>query len=596
MSTSGSPPRKRPRSETLTLTPGSEDGSVWAVGRYTLECVQTYLSSLRAVSTNLDSLADPLNWISLPFPSLLRSPIQSLDVPTGQYRITHMGRPTFSTIVSQIQRLDRQIPRPIVLLSTYGAGTSHLLAVLASFLFSQGKRVVFLPESPLVADDPILWLKLAFALPFADLPEGLVRISQFRTTDDFLEFTRGWREDIYFLVDGFDRLEGSLKEAILALTSSHFHVYTACTLAPTSTRAVSPIRIPSGLTSDEFADWMTHFEGQVLNCNATNLAYLQDLTGGIPALHRRLLEFPGAQFSSELAIEYRMGREFQTLADNITEFHTNAVENFTRPEKSRYLQLMSACLTETIPEIRPGSNTGLYDPRYFYFDDDGRGHCVCGLARDTMIPLLRMEDLNVFTSDAWYSAVRCGRPSTRNSAIAQICLTRIGAGGLTQADAQGHAMRVCTFRQNPVFGWMFEEAWRSPRGTSSFLCIPGSEVCTVLNAVILRINPSHKTAHLLPLQISTAQTCTDLASLFFAVTWHRWEAAIKDEGFKVVNTFVCVDSHTPESADVISAATALRDKVTFISPQYTVRNLTVGLLDPKLGRILQGDKYQTPPV
>jgi hypothetical protein len=277
----------------------------------------------------------------------------------------------------------------------------------------------------------------------------------------------------------------------------------------------------------------------------------------------------------------------------------------------RYLQLMSACLTESIPEIRPGSNTALYDPRYFYFDSEGRGHCICGFAADLLVPLLRTEDLSLFTSDAWYSSVRSGSCSTRDSAIVQICLTRIGAGGLTQADALGNAMRICAFRQDPGFGWMFEEAWKAPRGMSSFLCIPSSEVCKFLSAIILRINPSDRTAHLIPLQITTSLICTDLASLFFAVVWHRWEAAIKQEGFKVVNTFVCVDSLTPESAEAMTQSTALRDKVKvrfptnprlplrhnpqILSPSYAVRNLNVGQLDPKLGRILEGDKYQTPP-
>jgi chromosomal replication initiation ATPase DnaA len=33
--------------------------------------------------------------------------------------------------------MDRQIPGPVVLLATYGAGKSHLLSALASFLFAE---------------------------------------------------------------------------------------------------------------------------------------------------------------------------------------------------------------------------------------------------------------------------------------------------------------------------------------------------------------------------------------------------------------------------------------------------------------------------
>jgi hypothetical protein len=156
-----------------------------------------------------------------------------------------------------------------------------------------------------------------------------------------------------------------------------------------------------------------------------------------------------------------------------------------------------------------------------------------------MVPLLRLQDLDLFTADAWYSAVRSGRPTIRDSAIVQICLSRIGLGGLTHADAQGNSMRICAFRHDPDFSWIFSEAWKSPRGMSSFLCIPGPEVY-MLNAVIVRINPSDKTAQLIPLQITTSLTCVELATRFFAVLWHQWENAIKEEGFKVTKPSLCL--------------------------------------------------------
>ncbi|KAJ7709551.1 hypothetical protein B0H17DRAFT_229302 [Mycena rosella] len=590
---SESPPRKRPRSETLT---NDSDDSLASLGRYTAEHVETYLTSLRAVSADLSTFADPSNFSSLPFPSLLRSSIPSLHPPTGQYNFNHMGRPVFSTIVSQVQRLDRQIPSPVALLGTYAAGKSHLLAALASFLFAQGKRVVFIPESTLLNDDPVFWLRLAFALPFADLPGTTQRIMQFKTTDEFIEFARGRREDLYFLVDGPDRLERQSKDLVLALTSSHFYIYTSYALDPRMPirDGFASIRIPSGLTGSEGGEWRRHFESQLPLLTDQYFSFLEDLTGLAPGLLTPLSEFRGQDWG-EISLKYRAMWIFNVIADEVAEF-TTTVETFSPAQKSRYLKLMSACLTETIPEIRPGSNTALYDPRYFYFDSDNRGHCACGLARDTMIPVLRLEDLDLFTSDAWYSGVRTGCRSIRDTAILQICLTRIGAGGLTQADAAGNTMRICAFRQDPIFGWMFEEAWKSPRGMTSFLCIPGAEVCKFLSAVILRINPGDKTCHLIPLQITTSQVCTELASLFFGVVWHRWEQSIQHEGFKVVNTYVCVDSRTPESADVITQSTAFRDKVRFVSPQYTARNLSVAVLDPKLGRILEGDKYQSPPA
>lgn len=109
-----------------------------------------------------------------------------------------------------------------------------------------------MPESSLVADDPVFWFKLAFALPFADHPQTMQKIMRFKTTDDFIEFTRGCREDIYFLVDDFDRLERDLRDIISALASSHFFIHTACALDTPTTRGSAPIRIPSGLAPVSF--------------------------------------------------------------------------------------------------------------------------------------------------------------------------------------------------------------------------------------------------------------------------------------------------------------------------------------------------------
>ncbi|KAJ7685476.1 hypothetical protein DFH06DRAFT_44323 [Mycena polygramma] len=592
---STSPPRKRSRSE-LTLTTDSEDVNGMGcgyIGRYTSETIQAHLTSLRAASIDLETLIDPSKSASLLFPSLLKSSVQSLDA-AGQYTFLHMGRPIFSTVATHVERLDRQIPSPLALVGTFGCGKTHLLAVLASFLFAQGKRVVFIPDCYLVAEDPIYWLKLAFALPFADLPHTLQKIMQFKTTDDFVEFTRSSREDIYFLVDGFDQLQCQLKKVIPALASSHFFIYTAYavdTQAPTSPR-VSLIRIPSGISSPlEILGWIRLFESDLpINLNPD---FLVHNCGGNPTLLRALSDFRLTDFNT-ICLKYRANRHLQTMADNVIAFHSG-VENLPEAQRFRYRQLMTACITETVPEIRAGSYGDLYDHRYFYFDEEGRGYCATGFIRDILMPLLRLEDLDLFTSDPWYAGVRTGRKSIRDSAIVQICLSRICMGGLTQADAQGNAMRICTFRQEPNFNWMFEHAWKSPHTVSSFLCLPGPEVYMV-DAVILRINPSEKTAHLIPLQITTSLTCIVVATRFFAILWHKWESTIKEEGFKVVNTFVCIDSLTPESADVNATATGFREKCRFVSPEYSVRTLNAGQIDPKLGRILQGDKYESPPA
>ncbi|KAJ7219585.1 hypothetical protein GGX14DRAFT_436816 [Mycena pura] len=567
-----SPPRKRAR---------SEDGAI-SIGRHTSDSIHRFHTHLRAQSADLKTLTDSYHCVSLVFPSLLRT---SIRIFPGQHErmFSHMGLPIVQEIGEQIQCL--QAPSSLVLLGTYGAGKSHLLSVLASFLFAQGKRVVFLPECPLIAEDTVFGLKLAFSVAFADDPQTMQRILLFNTTSDFVQFARECHPDIYFLVHGFDQVGRDFRDVITATTASHFFIYTAYALDTLTSRHAPSVRIRSGFTSDEFAQWVHHYEDQLPIGIKNYMPYIEYISGGVPYFLYPLFGFGGKKCVDSLS-QYRMGPHFETLVDQVAEGIT-ATEKHTASQKSRYSQLMNACLTETIPEARPGANAALYDPRYFYFDKDRKGHCVCGVARDVMIDFFRAAgDMSLFTSDAWYTCVRSGNPnpSLRQSAIVQICLTRIGVGGLSQADAQGHAMRILTFRHTPNFGAMFEEAWSAPH------------VCKFVSAVILRISPRDKMAHLIPLQVAVGQglTCVDLATSFFAVVWHQWEAAIREEGFNVVNTFVCIDSLAPESEEVIRMSNDFREKVKFVSPAYTVRNLNAAQLDPKLGRILKPEEFPVP--
>jgi hypothetical protein len=195
--------------------------------------------------------------------------------------------------------------------------------------------VVFLPESCLVADDIIFWLKLAFALPFADLPATMQRILQFKNTEDFVEFTRCCREDIYFLVDGFDLLQPDLKMVISALTSSHFHIYTTYALdtwTPTL-RRVSSIRIPSGMTSDELAKWLHHFESQLPT--RLNKGFLEYFCGAAPALLQPLFKYRGEDFA-DVCLKFRMESVIQTPADHVIEFHA-AIEKLSKGQNDLWV-------------------------------------------------------------------------------------------------------------------------------------------------------------------------------------------------------------------------------------------------------------------
>ncbi|KAJ7074161.1 hypothetical protein C8F01DRAFT_1242432 [Mycena amicta] len=534
------------------------------------DSIHAFFRTLRTASFDIKTLSDPSKCTEIVFPSLLRTSIYT----TGQHELIykHVGVPVVEQILIQMEKIAHAI-HPRV--------SGHCW-------------VLFLPDSSLVAEDPIFWLKLVFALSFADVPQTVHRIMTLTTVEDFIELARESREDVYLLVDGFDRLNDELKAFVRAAAGSHSLIYTSYAVDSNvaSGRDSAWIRIPSGFSPAEYTHWLNHFKDQIPSPMIEPYhSYIEYFTGTVPALLQPLFNYPASRVVDAVTM-YRMSFPFEHLTDEITKFVTQS-ETWSKAEQARFYELMTACLTETLPEVRPGANTALWDPRFFYFDQDGKGHTVCGIARDTVIDFLRGVDMALFTTDAWYTCVRSPKVSMRCQAITQICLTRICSGGLSQADAQGGAMQIHTFRQTLSFGWMFEEAWKTPQGMSSFLCIPGLEVCRFLAAVIVRISPRDKMAHLIPLQITTNNVCTDLATPFFAVAWHKWELAIRDEGFNVVNTFACVDSLMEESEEVWRLSIEHREKVKFISPAYTMRNLNVAQLDPKLGRILRPERNLT---
>ncbi|KAF7295459.1 Glycoside hydrolase [Mycena indigotica] len=572
-----SPPRKRARSE-------GTHGCV-AIGRHTPDSIHAFFTQLSATTFDMKTLANPANCISVTFPSLLRT---SIEMQGPVY--THMGVPIVQEILQQMETL--RVSSTLALLATVGAGKSHILALVAGVLFSRGHRVVFIPDGPMIADDKIFWLKLAFALAFADDQQMFHRLSKFTKLEDFVMLARESRDDVYFLVDGFDQLDDEMKQFVKAASGTQILVYTAYAL-DTGFRRNSWIRIPSGFSQNEYNHWLTHYQDRIPSpVVEPYYSFIEYTSGAVPRLLQPLCRYAGSRLVDAVTM-YRNCAFFEDLNDEVDEFVMKS-EQWSESQRTRFYQIMNACVTETLPEVRPGANTALWDPKYFYFDNEGRGHTHCGIARDAVIDFLRSVDLSLptslFTTDAWYACARSPKIRMRCQAITQICLTRIATGGLSQADATGGAMRIHIFRQTLSFGWMFEQALKTPQGTSSFFCIPGLEVCRFLAGVIVRINPRDKMVHLIPLQITTNSVCSDLATPFFAVVWHKWETAIREEGFNVMHTFVCVDSLLENSKEVMRATAEHREKVKFISPPYTMRSLSAAQLDPKLGRILRPER------
>jgi hypothetical protein len=79
---------------------------------------------------------------------------------------------------------------------------------------------------------------------------------------------------------------------------------------------------------------MLHFESHLPT--EPNMSFLEYFAS-VPALLRHLFEFRGEKFC-DVVVKYRATPSFQTVADNITHFHTT-VEDFSKAEKSRWVHV-----------------------------------------------------------------------------------------------------------------------------------------------------------------------------------------------------------------------------------------------------------------
>jgi hypothetical protein len=109
-------------------------------------------------------LSNPAIQIKLPFPFVGYSIPERFNSNGDRDYWDYMGREKFTELLDAINVLETTNWRGYLFYGTIGYGKSHLLAALACYLISAGKRVVYIPDCRECAWSPVSYFRAAMLL------------------------------------------------------------------------------------------------------------------------------------------------------------------------------------------------------------------------------------------------------------------------------------------------------------------------------------------------------------------------------------------------------------------------------------------------
>jgi hypothetical protein len=153
-------------------------------------------------------LSSPATLIKLPFPFVGQSLPERFNYDGDHNYWDYMGREKFTELLDAINVLETTAWRGYLFYGTIGYGKSHLLAALACYLISAGKRIVYIPDCRECAWRPVTYFQAAMLLTWGGPDDSVIRkrIIALRTTEAISNFF-GTQSDIFFLIDQINILE-----------------------------------------------------------------------------------------------------------------------------------------------------------------------------------------------------------------------------------------------------------------------------------------------------------------------------------------------------------------------------------------------------
>jgi hypothetical protein len=153
-------------------------------------------------------LSSPATLIKLPFPFVGQSLPERFNYDGDHNYWDYMGREKFTELLDAINVLETTAWRGYLFYGTIGYGKSHLLAALACYLITAGKRVVDIPDCLECAWRPVTYFRAAMLLAWGGPDDSVIRkrIMALNTTEAISNFF-GTQSNIFFLVDQMNILE-----------------------------------------------------------------------------------------------------------------------------------------------------------------------------------------------------------------------------------------------------------------------------------------------------------------------------------------------------------------------------------------------------
>jgi hypothetical protein len=224
------------------------------------------------------------------------------------------------------------------------------------------------------------------------------------------------------------------------------------------------------------------------------------------------------------------------------------------------------------------------DWRYFYVDDDQRGHVTCGIARLVAGALLRrVKKLTDFLDPIWKRRTEMSgkNPSVLGFHVEYLILLHIRLHGCLAAGPEfGETKTEESFGGNmPVT--------RIPEFKGCILYRPGSFNFPAVDAILVYRDKGNAKAVTVGIQVTIAGVHSDSEEKFFR-QWEDWQAHVDCENIEFRFLWIVENHRNRKRAIVVPEKTlTLRGGTKVVTPQYTSIETTVKEVDQGIGRSLE---------
>ncbi|KAF8327351.1 hypothetical protein F5887DRAFT_1274679 [Amanita rubescens] len=582
--------RKRSRSATEEDGQAAKRQQIGGIAQdVQTHCIAIH-KAIQAMPDNLN-LSDPSTFTTLPFPSPLSMPHQRFECKeiNGIDHFEYMGRSQFHKLQERIKNRNfLEGAEPIYLYGTSGSGKSHLLAALVYRLVRDGKRVFYIPDCYSLLLNPEQTIRAAWHFAFHDSPV-LGTIEYPHDVDALIRSTKNDR-DIYIIVDQVNALEVTENKSLEKekqqaidwldnLRFNHRYIFSASANENSYREAykkqngISVFEMFGGMSKEETDQWFKWHGHRIPPLSDKQRQLVEYLTGRIPLLLRCLFNMP-----KFVELEFRKQFYLRNVKSDVDEFARTKLSLLKPLSKKWYLEIMTACVQG---DHVTTDNRSLYDLRHFYVDTEQIGRFTCGIAFETMVSILRMDDNASFLGGFWYTTVsQSDNPAVQGFLAEQICLSHISINGLKAVHPELGRMSIASFNTQPNFTHHLSTDHKT------CLYIPDDYDFMAVDGIILLLDHTSKQATVFSIQFTLSLNDKQSAKDFHEKSWSTWTEPITSAGFTVHSTFVWIDKEQPSEHVKPEVVKELRSGHKVVHPEYSVIHVGVKEVYPRLASAL----------